>query len=118
MCEKISPFLQELRAPTHFFIANLSLADFLVGIMAMPFLATVHVTDRWYFGSGFCYAWVIIHFWLCSASILSTLAVCVERYVGVKYPLRHVEIMSVPRSVERQIKDIHIFKKCDQNDKF
>jgi len=83
-----------LRSPTHFFIANLALADFLVGILVMPYLATLQLTNIWYLGQTFCIFWTVTHFWLCSASILSTCAVCIERYVGVRYPLRHKEIMN------------------------
>lgn len=83
-----------LRNPAHFLIGNLALADFLVGIFAMPFLATMTVTGRWYFGRGYCEAWTDIHTCLCSASILSTLAICVERYIAVGWPLGHRSIMN------------------------
>lgn len=85
---------KNLRSPTHFFIANLALADFLVGVLSLPFLATFSVTLRWYFGLHFCYIWTILHFIFCSSSILSTLAVCIERFVGVRYPLKHLRIMN------------------------
>ncbi|CAL8089710.1 unnamed protein product [Orchesella dallaii] len=86
-----------LRLPTHFFIANLAVADFLVGVFVMPFLATLQVTGRWYFGDVYCETWTVTHFWLCSASILSTCAVCIERYIGVRFPLKHKEIMNQRR---------------------
>lgn len=85
------------RLPTHFFIANLALADFLVGVLVMPFLAVLQVTGRWYFGPIYCESWTVIHFWLCSSSILSTCAVCIERYIGVRFPLKHKQIMSTQR---------------------
>jgi hypothetical protein len=86
-----------LRSATHFFIANLAFADFLVGLLVMPYLATLQLTKIWYFGQTYCMFWTVTHFWLCSASILSTCAVCIERYIGVKYPLHHREIMSPQR---------------------
>lgn len=85
---------QHLRLPTHFIIANLAVADFLVGVLVLPFLATLQVTGNWYFGPIYCEAWTVIHFWLCSGSILSTCAVCIERYIGVRYPLNHKQIMN------------------------
>lgn len=84
---------RSLRSPTHYFIANLSLSDLLVGIFTLPFLAVRNITFRWYFGNFFCEAWTVLHFVFCSASILSTLAVCVERFVGVHWPLRHLRVM-------------------------
>lgn len=88
---------QSLRLPAHFLIANLALADFLVGVLCIPFLATLQLTGSWYFGPGYCEAWTVIHTWLCSASILSTLAICVERYIGVRWPLDHRLIMNRKR---------------------
>jgi uncharacterized protein with PQ loop repeat len=70
--------------PTHFFIANLSLSDFLVGVLVLPLLAFFQITGKWYVGQCLCTIWVCTHFWLCAASILSTCAVCIERFIGVK----------------------------------
>jgi len=86
-----------LRSPTHFFIANLALCDFFVGTLVMPFLASLFLNRTWSFGSPFCLAWTMIHFTMCGSSILSTCAVCVERYIGVRWPLNHKEILSRPR---------------------
>ncbi len=80
----ISRFSQ-MKSPTHFFIANLALADFLVGVLCLPFLAISSVTGVWSFGQEFCFAYIIMHLWFCSCSIYSTCAICVERYIGVRY---------------------------------
>ncbi len=45
-------------APTHFFIANLSLADLSVGILVLPYLTIYQVTGKWYFGQNLCTVWV------------------------------------------------------------
>jgi hypothetical protein len=63
----------------------------------MPFLATYNVTGKWYFGQTYCMAWACIHFWLCSASILSITAICLDRYIGVQYPLLHFKLMNLKR---------------------
>lgn len=86
-----------LRLPTHYLIANLALADFLVGVLVMPFLTVLQLTGRWYFGAVYCESWTVIHFWLCSASILSTCGVCIERYIGVRFPLKHKQILNTQR---------------------
>ena len=39
-------YRKQLRQPTHYFLANLSLADFLVGVGSLPFLAVRSVTER------------------------------------------------------------------------
>jgi hypothetical protein len=75
---------RQMKSPTHYFIFNLALADFLVGVLCLPFLATKAISGKWYFGAEFCFAYMIMHFWFCSCSIFSTCAICVERYIGVR----------------------------------
>jgi hypothetical protein len=82
-----------LRSPTYTFIGNLALADFLVGILVLPCNATSQISGKWYFGPAYCVAWASIHLWLCSASILSICAICLDRYIGVSRPLKHFRLM-------------------------
>lgn len=91
---------KNLKSSTHYFIASLSLADFLVGVLVMPFLAVLSVSGKWYFGEGYCRAFHCIHYWLCSASILSITAICIERFVGVRYPLQHFKFMNIKRVMQ------------------
>ena len=84
---------QTLRSPTHTFIGNLALADLLVGILVLPCNATSQITGKWYFGMTYCVAWACIHLWLCSTSILSICAICLDRYIGVSRPLKHFKLM-------------------------
>lgn len=85
---------KNLSSSTHYFIANLAAADFCVGVLVLPFLAALTVTGNWYFGQTYCTVWAYTHFWMCSASILSVCAVCIDRYVGVKFPLKHYRLMN------------------------
>lgn len=89
-----------LKSSTHYFIASLSLADFLVGVLVMPFLTVLSVTGKWYFGESSCRAFHCIHYWLCSASILSITAICIERFVGVRYPFRHFKLLNVSTVIQ------------------
>jgi len=89
-----------LKSATHVFILNLSLADFLVGILVMPFLAIFDVTGKCDYGRSFCTAFHVTHYWLCSASILSVTAICIERYIGVRFPLKHYKFIDMRRAAQ------------------
>jgi adrenergic receptor alpha-2B len=86
-------------SPSQYFIANLALCDFLVGVFVLPLLASLQVTGKWFLGRRMCTTFVVTHFWLCSASILSTASICFERYIGVSHPLRHARILA-PRRIK------------------
>jgi hypothetical protein len=86
---RISSRQPNTTTPTHYFIANLALADFLVGILVLPFLSVLQTTGSWSLGPGLCLSWTFAHYSLCACSILSTTAICIDRYIGVKYPIFH-----------------------------
>ena len=83
---------------TNYFIANLAVADCLLGIAVLPFSATLEIVDRWLFGSIFCDVWAAVDVLCCTASILSLCVISVDRYVGVTRPLQHSIIMSERRA--------------------
>ena len=87
-----------LRGTTHYFMANLALADLLLGVSVLPFSATLETIDRWVFGETFCDVWAAIDVLCCTASILSLCVISVDRYVGVTRPLQHSAIMSERRA--------------------
>jgi len=87
-----------LRGTTHYFIANLAVADLLLGVSVLPFSATLETIDRWVFGEAFCDVWAAMDVLCCTASILSLCVISVDRYVGVTRPLQHSVIMSERRA--------------------
>jgi len=87
-----------LRGTTHYFIANLAVADLLLGVAVLPFSATLETIDRWVFGETFCDVWAALDVLCCTASILSLCVISVDRYVGVTRPLRHSAIMTERRA--------------------
>lgn len=87
-----------LRGTTHYFMANLALADLLLGVSVLPFSATLETIDRWVFGETFCDVWAAIDVLCCTASILSLCVISVDRYVGVTRPLQHSAIISERRA--------------------
>ena len=87
-----------LRGTTHYFIANLAVADLLLGVSVLPFSATLETVNRWVFGETFCDVWAAMDVLCCTASILSLCVISVDRYVGVTRPLQHSVIMSERRA--------------------
>jgi len=87
-----------LRGTTHYFIANLAVADLLLGVSVLPFSAALETIDRWVFGETFCDVWAAMDVLCCTASILSLCVISVDRYVGVTRPLQHSTIMTERRA--------------------
>ncbi|CAM1296840.1 ADRA1B (predicted) [Pycnogonum litorale] len=83
-----------LRSTTNYFIANLALADLLLGSTVLPFSATVELTKKWLFGDAICNIWVTSDVLYCTASINSLCVISVDRYIGVTKPLGYSSIMT------------------------
>ncbi|GFR92116.1 alpha-1A adrenergic receptor [Elysia marginata] len=88
-----------LRTTTNYFIANLAIADLLLGTTVLPFSATWEVLQYWVFGQIFCDIWAAIDVLCCTASILSLCVISIDRYIGVTRPLQHARIMRHARAV-------------------
>jgi len=87
-----------LRGTTHYFMANLAVADLLLGIAVLPFSATLETINRWVFGETFCDVWAALDVLCCTASILSLCVISVDRYIGVTRPLQHSAIVTERRT--------------------
>lgn len=68
-----------LRATTYYFIANLAIADLLLGTAVLPFSATLEVLQYWAFGQIFCDVWAAVDVLCCTASILSLCVISIDR---------------------------------------
>lgn len=77
---------KSLRQPTFYFIASLAVADFLLGCVAVPIALVVDGQMETLFHSClFMSCFVLL---LPQASMLSLLAIAVDRYLRVQIPLR------------------------------
>lgn len=100
---------RSLRAPSHYLLANLAVADLLVGVLVMPIISTLAVFEyHWFFGRTACAYVDHIHFMLRFTSTISIVAVSLERYIGVKYPLRHKKLQTKRRLISSVIIGIWI----------
>ncbi|XP_042689767.1 adenosine receptor A3 isoform X1 [Centrocercus urophasianus] len=81
---------------TMYFIASLALADIAVGLVVIPLavLVSLHVSIPFHFCLFLCCLMVVFT----QASILSLLAIAIDRYLRVKLPIRY-KIMSTERRI-------------------
>ncbi|WAR24821.1 TRISR-like protein [Mya arenaria] len=92
-----------LRSITNFFLANLAVADFCVGIFCvLPNLSTF-LNPTWVLGKvtckGYYYIWNVSYI----ASIFILTVIAIERYVAIMYPLKARHIMTRTRVKTIQI---------------
>lgn len=80
---KLNP---SLRTTTFYFIVSLALADIAVGILVMPLAIAVSLEVKMHFYTCLFMACVILIF--THASIMSLLAIAVDRYLRVKLTVR------------------------------
>lgn len=88
----------KLRTVTNLFIVSLACSDLLVGILVLPFSATLEVLDVWLYGDVWCSVWLAVDVWMCTASILNLCAISLDRYVAVSQPISYPSLMSTRRA--------------------
>ena len=80
---------KNLRSPFNYFVANLAVADLIVGVITGPLSAVFH------FAEGFKHplkqkiqeVLYVTYFISCTASLLSLTALALDRYVAIAFPL-------------------------------
>ncbi|XP_022077161.1 prolactin releasing hormone 2 receptor isoform X1 [Acanthochromis polyacanthus] len=74
---------------TNFLISNLALVDLLMCIFCVPLTASYAFDRRgWVFGSYMCHFVTVMQSAAVYAAVLSLMAIAVDRYVVVAYPIR------------------------------
>ncbi|KAM4602179.1 adenosine receptor A1-like [Polymixia lowei] len=87
---------RKLRTVTNYFLVSLSVADILVGLLAVP-CAVLTYLGRPRHNLPLCLLLLSILMVLTQSSVLSLVAVAVERYVAILLPFQYQRIMS-PRN--------------------
>lgn len=86
---------KRLHTPSFFLIANMAIADLLLGLSVLPFSSVLEVlNDRWIFGQALCTTWLALDVLCCTASIIALMAVSIDRYIGVTRPLTYSSVMT------------------------
>ncbi|XP_022081357.1 tachykinin-like peptides receptor 99D isoform X1 [Acanthaster planci] len=76
-----------MRTVTNYFLLNLAVADALIATLSMPFQASYIVTQDWALGSAMCKVARFFGTVSVAASVLSLVAVSVDRYRAIVHPL-------------------------------
>ncbi|NWI14770.1 AA3R protein, partial [Crypturellus soui] len=85
-----------LRNATVYFISSLALADIAIGVLVVPLAVVVSLGIRVHFHTCLFMCCLMVIF--CYASVLSLLAIAVDRYLRVKLPIRY-KIISTERRI-------------------
>ncbi|CAF1399604.1 unnamed protein product [Adineta steineri] len=80
---------KKLRTVNDYFILNMAIADFLVGFFCIPFYIPFSLTRFWPFGELFCKIWVTIDDVATMASVINIVAISINRYWSIAYPLTY-----------------------------
>ncbi|CAF3507224.1 unnamed protein product [Rotaria sp. Silwood1] len=78
-----------LLTPSNNFLLSMAIADLLVGLICMPFYSYAQMQNSWPFGKLFCKIWITIDDVVTMASVLSIVAITIERYWSINHSVHY-----------------------------
>ncbi|CAO1333898.1 unnamed protein product [Diamesa serratosioi] len=88
---------RRLRSITNFFLANLAVADFCVGIFCVLQNLSIYLIPSWVFGEFLCKMYQFVHSLSYTASIFILVVICMERYFAIIHPITCKQILTSKR---------------------
>ncbi|KAL3097099.1 hypothetical protein niasHS_002815 [Heterodera schachtii] len=86
-----------LHTSTNSIVFSLTMSDFLLGCLILPFSIIQEFSNRWHFGTLWCRSWLSLDILLSTASIYNLLAISFDRYMAVKQPIKYGRLISSSR---------------------
>ncbi|XP_055711742.1 trissin receptor isoform X3 [Phlebotomus papatasi] len=88
---------RRLRSITNFFLANLAVADFCVGVFCVMQNLSIYLIPSWVFGDFLCKMYQFTHSLSYTASIFILVVICMERYFAIIHPITCKQILTSTR---------------------
>ncbi|KAF5307850.1 hypothetical protein FQR65_LT06582 [Abscondita terminalis] len=88
---------RRLRSITNFFLANLAVADFCVGIFCVFQNLSIYLATDWILGDFLCKMYQFITSLSYTASIFILVVICTERYFAIIHPITCKQILTPTR---------------------
>ncbi|XP_076829045.1 histamine H3 receptor [Brachyhypopomus gauderio] len=74
---------RSLRRQSNYFLLNLAISDFLVGLFCVPVYLPYVLTGKWMLGQGVCKLWLVMDYLLCTASVFNIVLISYDRFLSV-----------------------------------
>ncbi|XP_069075301.1 histamine H3 receptor-like [Pleurodeles waltl] len=75
---------KSLRIQSNFFLLNLSISDFLIGTVSLPFYMVNYVLNgKWILGRSVCKLWIVLDYVLFQSSLYNIVLISYDRFLSV-----------------------------------
>ncbi|KAI8488836.1 hypothetical protein Bbelb_333540 [Branchiostoma belcheri] len=90
---------KNLRSMTNYFIVSLAVTDALMAVLVMPLAVYFEVVQRWTLGFVMCDIFVTFDVMFCTASIFNLVAISIDRFYAVTWPVHYAKHKSKSRPI-------------------
>lgn len=87
---------EQFTSTTNLFIVNLAVADLFFLVFCVPFHAVIYTAVGWPFGDAVCKLVHFVQFASMTASVYTLVAMSIDRFLAVGYPLRTKHLRTPP----------------------